>query len=223
MARTSACDELSQAGQVRSVWSIWSIWLVWFNQIDETDRTDQMNKTGWRTLSASCESKPRSDIAHLGRPHMHLVGVQRLACFLLAGSRLHSLTSRHLTARPSFLRLVGPPVRGTQTGGSVSDRCQIQRLSTSTLTQTVPAPASATSPERAEDTRPLRPCARLLCPRVSHFLTQHVSGTPWSCQRRCPKSSILRMSTCASGPRHVGAEESDGAAGPTDPCPQGRG
>jgi hypothetical protein len=51
------------------IWSVWSIWfirLIWFNQInktnqtnqlnetDQTDRTDQMNKTGWRTFSASC-------------------------------------------------------------------------------------------------------------------------------------------------------------------------
>ena len=48
------------AQQARSVWSIsslwfiWSIWLVWFNQTDETDQTDQMNKTDWRTVSASC-------------------------------------------------------------------------------------------------------------------------------------------------------------------------
>lgn len=32
---------------------------------------------------------------------MHLVGIQRLACSLPAASRLYSLTSRHLTARPS--------------------------------------------------------------------------------------------------------------------------
>jgi hypothetical protein len=32
---------------------------------------------------------------------MHLVGIQRLECSLPAASRLHSLTSRHLTERPS--------------------------------------------------------------------------------------------------------------------------
>ncbi len=46
---------------------------------------------------------------------------------------LHSLTTRHLTARPSSLRLVGR---------SVSSRRQIQRLSNVTLTQTVPNPTS---------------------------------------------------------------------------------
>ncbi len=41
------------------IWSVWSIWLVSFNQthesdrIDQTNQTDQMNKTGWRTFSAS--------------------------------------------------------------------------------------------------------------------------------------------------------------------------
>jgi hypothetical protein len=41
---------------------------------------------------------------------MHLVGVQRLAYSLPAASRLHSLTSRHRTARPSrpCLRLLCP-------------------------------------------------------------------------------------------------------------------
>jgi hypothetical protein len=45
---------------------IWSLWLVWFNQINkinqtnqlnetsQIERTDQMNKTGCRTVSASC-------------------------------------------------------------------------------------------------------------------------------------------------------------------------
>ena len=49
--------------QARSVWSIRSISSVWLsetnqiNQTDEIDRIDQidqMNKTGWRTVSASC-------------------------------------------------------------------------------------------------------------------------------------------------------------------------
>ena len=43
--------------QARSVWSIWSIWFIWLvssNQTNQIDRTDQMNKTGWRTFSASC-------------------------------------------------------------------------------------------------------------------------------------------------------------------------
>lgn len=41
---------------------------------------------------------------------MHLVGVQRAARSLSAASRLHSLTSRHLTARPSrqCVRLLCP-------------------------------------------------------------------------------------------------------------------
>jgi hypothetical protein len=51
--------------------------------------------------------------------------------------------------RPSSFRLKG---------FSVSDRWKIQRVSDSTLTQAVPAPALTTSPERAEDTRRSRPC-----------------------------------------------------------------
>ena len=102
---------------------------------------------------------------------MDLAGVQRLTCSLPAASRLHARTTRHLTTRPSSLRLVGLPVRGTQTGWSVSDRRQIQRFSNGTLTQTVPAPASTTSSERAEDTRPSRPCVRLLCPCLALLLS----------------------------------------------------
>jgi hypothetical protein len=101
---------------------------------------------------------------------MHLAGVQRLTCSLPAASRLHSLTSRHLTARPSSLRLVGLPVRGTQIGWSVSDRRQIQRLINSTLAQIAFAPGSTTSPERSEDMRPSHPCVRLLCTRLAWLL-----------------------------------------------------
>ena len=41
---------------------------------------------------------------------MHLVGVHWLARSLSAASRLHSFTSRHLTAHPSWqcVRLLGP-------------------------------------------------------------------------------------------------------------------
>jgi hypothetical protein len=79
-----------------------------------------------------------------------------------AAFSLHSLTTRHLTARPSSLRLVGR---------SVSSRRQIQRLSNGTLTQTVPNPASTMSSERSEDMRPSRPCLRLLCPRLALLLS----------------------------------------------------
>src|SRR3977135_780663 len=72
---TPALPWSAGVGQTRSVWMIWFvlfiwfiwlIWLVWFNQInktnqtnqlnetDQTDRTEQMNKTAWRTFSASC-------------------------------------------------------------------------------------------------------------------------------------------------------------------------
>jgi len=79
-----------------------------------------------------------------------------------AALSLHSLTTRHLTARPSPLRLVGR---------SVSSRRQIQRLSNRTFTQTVPNPASTMSSERSEDMRPSRPCLRLLCPRLALLLS----------------------------------------------------
>lgn len=70
---------------------------------------------------------------------MDLSGVQRLTRSLPAVSRLHSLTTRHLTLQPSSFCLEG---------WSVSDRGQIPCLSNGTLTQTVPAPALTTTPER---------------------------------------------------------------------------
>jgi len=79
-----------------------------------------------------------------------------------AALSLHSLTTRHLIARPSSLRVVGR---------SVSSRRQIQRLSNRTFTQTVPNPASTMSSERSEDMRPSRPCLRLLCPRLALLLS----------------------------------------------------
>jgi hypothetical protein len=72
---------------------------------------------------------------------MDLAGVQRLICSLPAASRLHSLTTRHLTAQLSSFRLAG---------WSVSDRRQIQRVSDGTLTQTILAPGLTTTPERVE-------------------------------------------------------------------------
>jgi hypothetical protein len=44
-------------GGGRQTRSVWSIWLVSCNQTNQTDRTDQMNKTGWRTFSASSHRK----------------------------------------------------------------------------------------------------------------------------------------------------------------------
>jgi len=74
---------------------------------------------------------------------------------------LHSLTFPSLTARPSSLRLVGR---------SVSARHQIQRLSNGTFTQTAPAPASTTSPERSNAMRPAHPCMRLPFPHPAGLL-----------------------------------------------------
>ena len=84
---------------------------------------------------------------------------------LPAGGLPFALTYAQLdtyTVRPSSFRLLG---------WSVSDHRQIQRLSNGTLTQTVSTPASTTSPEMAEDTRPSRPCVPLLCSRLALLLS----------------------------------------------------
>lgn len=75
---------------------------------------------------------------------------------------LHSLTTRHLPACLSSLRLVGR---------FVSARRQIQRLSNGTHTQIAPAPTSTTSPERSKDMRSLHPCMRRRCPRLAQLLS----------------------------------------------------
>jgi len=57
---------LGQARSLRSVRLVWSIWFIWWvssnqthetDRIDQTDEIDQMNKTGWQTVSASCQVK----------------------------------------------------------------------------------------------------------------------------------------------------------------------
>ena len=79
----------------------------------------------------------------------------------LLGNCLRSRTTRHLTARPSSLRLVGR---------SVSGQRQTWRTTNGILVQIAPAPASTTSPEWAEDMRPSGPCMRLCCPRLAWLL-----------------------------------------------------
>ena len=88
-----------------------------------------------------------------------------------AALSLHALTTRHLTTRPSSLRLVDLPVRGTLVSRYVLFLYQIQRLTNGSLAQTLPNPVSTTTPERSEDMRPSRPCLRLLCPRIRLLLS----------------------------------------------------
>ena len=88
-----------------------------------------------------------------------------------AAFSLHALTTRYLTTRPSSLRPVGLPVRGTLVSRYVLSLHQIQRLTNGSLTQTFPNPASTTSPERSEDMCPSRPCLRLLCPHLVLLLS----------------------------------------------------
>jgi hypothetical protein len=55
MVRTSACDELSRAGEARAVWSIWSLWFIWlvsFNR--KPDKSDKL-KNGL-LISTDCFS-----------------------------------------------------------------------------------------------------------------------------------------------------------------------
>jgi hypothetical protein len=56
-------------------------------------------------------------------------------------------------------------------GRSFTGQCPTQLLSNGTLTQSVPNPASTTSPERSEDMHPSRPCLRLLSPHLVLLLS----------------------------------------------------
>ena len=93
---------------------------------------------------------------------MDLAGVQRLTCSLPAVSRLHPLTHNSTPNHAAIIFSSGGLVR--------LGPAQVQRFSDGTLTQTVLAPASTTSPERSEATHPSRPCGRLLCPRLALLL-----------------------------------------------------
>jgi len=79
----------ARLGQARSVWSIW---LVWFNQINktnqtnqinETDQTDQMNKTGWRTVSASFQDYALGTIRVRYLDSRAFQGVLNTTCVLI--------------------------------------------------------------------------------------------------------------------------------------------
>ena len=88
----------------------------------------------------------------------------------LTHSLTHSLTSpRHLIARLSPRRLVRLPVRGTQTGRSVSDH----RRPLAAPPQPSADPISITSPERSEGMRPSRACVPVLCPRLGFRAAGH--------------------------------------------------
>ena len=83
-----------------------------------------------------------------------------------AALSLHSLTTRHLTARPSSSSS-GGPVRLVP----ASDAASQQRYPHADRSQSWLDPASTTSPERSEDMHPPRPCPYLLCPRLALLLS----------------------------------------------------
>lgn len=88
---------------------------------------------------------------------MNLAGVQRLTCSLSAVPRLHSrldISNRALITSSS----AGPAVR-------------YRASAAAPLTQTSPDPPSHAPPERSEDIRSLRPCLRVLCPRLAWCLS----------------------------------------------------
>ena len=132
--------------------------------------------------------------------HMHLVGIQRLACSLPTASRLYSLTSRYLTARPSQLcprlglHMSLTPLTRLSSYGPAS-------LDSAPNLEHVQTCEGKTMGQRLE----VRGYGKTISPpRLSHFLNQHVERTPRSNPRGWPKDSILRMSACVWGFRQVG-------------------
>ena len=101
---------------------------------------------------------------------------------------LHSLTTRHLPARPSSLRLVGR---------FVSARRQIQRLSNGTHTQIAPTPASTASSERSKDMLSLHPCMRRRYPRLALLLGLLLLVGPSGCGP-APSDNAPRLEPRAS-------------------------
>jgi len=121
-----------------------------------------------------------------------------------AALSLHALTTRHLTTRPSSLRLVDLPVRGTLVSRYVLFLYQIQRLTNGSLAQTLPNPVSTTTPERSEDMRPSRPCLRLLCPSFALLLSLMLP--PWlaGCDPASPNNAPVLESHASVGGKTAG-------------------
>jgi hypothetical protein len=118
-----------------------------------------------------------------------------------AALSLHTLTTRHLPTRPSSLRLVDLPVRGTLVSRYVLFLNQIQRLTNGSLARTLPNPGSTTNPERSEDMRPSRPCLRLLCPSFALLLSLMLP--PWlaDCEPASPNNAPgLESHASVAGP-----------------------
>ena len=121
-----------------------------------------------------------------------------------AALSLYALSTRYLTTRPSSLRPVGLPVRGTLVSRYVLSLHQIQRLTNGSLTQTFPNPASTTSPERSEDMCPSRPCLRLLCPSLALHLSPMIP--PWlaGCDPASPNNAPVLESHASVGGKTAG-------------------
>ena len=118
-----------------------------------------------------------------------------------AALSLYALSTRYLTTRPSSLRLVDLPARGTLASRYVLFLHQIRRLTNGSLAQTLPNPVSTTSPERSEDMRPLRPCLRLLCSRLALLLSLMLP--PWlaGCDPASPNNApVLESHASVAGP-----------------------
>jgi len=121
-----------------------------------------------------------------------------------AALSLHTLTTRHITTRPSSLCLVGLPVRGTLVSRYVLSLHQIQRLTNGSLTQTFPNPASTTSPERSEAMRPSRPCLHLLCSRLTPLLSLMIPPCVAGSEPASPHNALVLESHANVGGKTAG-------------------
>ena len=121
-----------------------------------------------------------------------------------AALSLHALTTRHLTTRPSSLRLMDLPVRGTLVSRYVLPLHQIQRLTDGSLGKTLPSPVSTTSPERSEDMRPSRPCLRLLCPSFALLLSLMLPAWLAGCDPASPNNAPVLESHASLGGKTAG-------------------
>ena len=158
---------------------------------------------------------------------MNLAGVQRLTFSLLAAPRLYSHTTRLLTARPASLHLVSLPVRGTQTGWSVSGQRRTSRTTKGILTRAVPDPTSTALPERSQDLAALRPRIYLSIPHLAWLLALIVLTGPTGCGP-APSDEAAHVGPHANvgGTPPIGTGSRDAGACPHLECgasPHGRG
>ena len=143
---------------------------------------------------------------------MSLLSLQQPAHSSHAARALHSLTShRYLTAHLSPRRLVRLPVRGTQTGPSVSD----PRRPRTAPPQPRPDTLSTPAPESFLDMCPSRTCVPVRCPHLAWLLSLVLFAGLSACGNPSPGAPGSGLATGSADAPRAGLAVNI----PADPAP----